>query len=349
MAQIIKLRRSSTAGKVPTTSDLNLGELAINTNDGRIFFEKNDGSAAIKHVITSDSQTTGSIEITGNISGSTIYASGNTTLVGNVGIGTTSPQLKTHIIGPEFTRANETSYGLAIAEVSDEDKVLILGYDDAGDTGIINAIDIGVAWKNLAVCTQGGRLGIGVTDPEQPLDVKGSVRIRSTTSNEDRFLLNPGGAGDDAAFKMYNNAETNNIHLDASSGKLYYTGGKLGIGTTSPATALQVSGSLNISQQTIPSTVTTALDFTDSNNFKITLGTNTTLSSSNEASAIGSTGVVVLIQDGTGGRTVALPATWKTPKGQSISFDTGANDINIISYYVIDASTVAVNYIGDFS
>ena len=70
MAQIIKLRRSSTAGKVPTTSDLNLGELAINTNDGRIFFEKNDGSAAIKHVVTSDSQTTGSIEITGNISGS---------------------------------------------------------------------------------------------------------------------------------------------------------------------------------------------------------------------------------------------------------------------------------------
>ena len=70
MAQIIKLRRSSTEGKVPTTSDLNLGELAINTNDGRIFFEKNDGSASIKHVITSDSQTTGSIEITGNISGS---------------------------------------------------------------------------------------------------------------------------------------------------------------------------------------------------------------------------------------------------------------------------------------
>ena len=70
MAQIIKLRRSSTEGKVPTTSDLNLGELAINTHDGRIFFEKNDGSAAIKHVITSDSQTTGSIEVTGNVSGS---------------------------------------------------------------------------------------------------------------------------------------------------------------------------------------------------------------------------------------------------------------------------------------
>ena len=40
MAQTIKLRRSATADAVPTTSNLALGELAINTNDGKLFIKK---------------------------------------------------------------------------------------------------------------------------------------------------------------------------------------------------------------------------------------------------------------------------------------------------------------------
>ena len=47
MAQTIKLKRSATQGAVPTTSNLALGELAINTYDGRIFIKKNDGSESI--------------------------------------------------------------------------------------------------------------------------------------------------------------------------------------------------------------------------------------------------------------------------------------------------------------
>jgi len=70
MAQTVKLKRSAVAGNVPSTSNLELGELAINTNDGKIYFEKNDGSPSIETILTTDSQTTGSIEVTGNISGS---------------------------------------------------------------------------------------------------------------------------------------------------------------------------------------------------------------------------------------------------------------------------------------
>ncbi len=40
MAQTIKLKRSSTTGNVPTTSQLDLGELAINTTDGKMFIKK---------------------------------------------------------------------------------------------------------------------------------------------------------------------------------------------------------------------------------------------------------------------------------------------------------------------
>ena len=72
MAQIVKLRRTSTAGKVPTTSNLELGELAMNTNDGRIFFEKNDGSATIQEILTTNpnNPTTGSINLNGSFTAS---------------------------------------------------------------------------------------------------------------------------------------------------------------------------------------------------------------------------------------------------------------------------------------
>ena len=40
MAQTIKLKRSATAGNTPTTSQLALGELGINTTDGKLFLKK---------------------------------------------------------------------------------------------------------------------------------------------------------------------------------------------------------------------------------------------------------------------------------------------------------------------
>lgn len=85
MAQVVKLKRSSVEGKVPTTSNLELGELSINTHDGRIFFEKNDGSDSIEHIITTNSQTTGSIELIGDItaSGDIIPATHITSNLGN--------------------------------------------------------------------------------------------------------------------------------------------------------------------------------------------------------------------------------------------------------------------------
>ena len=43
MAQTIKLKRSSTSGAVPTTSQLELGEVAINTYDGKMYIKKNVG------------------------------------------------------------------------------------------------------------------------------------------------------------------------------------------------------------------------------------------------------------------------------------------------------------------
>ena len=56
MAQLIKLKRTAVEGRKPTTSNLALGELAINTHDGKIYFEKDNGTPSIREIATEDSQ-----------------------------------------------------------------------------------------------------------------------------------------------------------------------------------------------------------------------------------------------------------------------------------------------------
>jgi len=47
MANKIQVKRSAVPSKVPTTSDLDLGELAINTYDGVVYLKKDNGTASI--------------------------------------------------------------------------------------------------------------------------------------------------------------------------------------------------------------------------------------------------------------------------------------------------------------
>lgn len=58
MATVIQFKRSATQNAVPVTSDLSLGELAVNTYHGRFYTEKNDGSAAIVEVGSNPSSLT---------------------------------------------------------------------------------------------------------------------------------------------------------------------------------------------------------------------------------------------------------------------------------------------------
>jgi hypothetical protein len=52
MANTVVLKRSAVTGRNPTTSDLALGELALNTYDGNLFFKKDSGTASIVTVAT---------------------------------------------------------------------------------------------------------------------------------------------------------------------------------------------------------------------------------------------------------------------------------------------------------
>ncbi|MFZ9959082.1 MAG: hypothetical protein ACO3GP_01725 [Candidatus Limnocylindrus sp.] len=50
MANTIKLKSSAVAGKAPTTSDLALRELGINTYDGALYMKRNQGSDEIVRI-----------------------------------------------------------------------------------------------------------------------------------------------------------------------------------------------------------------------------------------------------------------------------------------------------------
>jgi hypothetical protein len=53
MANTVVLKRSAVPNKIPTTSDLALGELALNTNDGNLFFKRDaSGTQSILSVAT---------------------------------------------------------------------------------------------------------------------------------------------------------------------------------------------------------------------------------------------------------------------------------------------------------
>ena len=130
MAQLIKLKRTSVEGRKPTTSNLELGELAINTYDGKIYFEKDNGTPSIREIATEDSQhfyTTSFdsryVNLTGDetIAGNKTF-SNNITISGNLSVeGTTTTIDSTTVnIGDNILELNyggsQTTGGILIKD-----------------------------------------------------------------------------------------------------------------------------------------------------------------------------------------------------------------------------------------
>ena len=93
---------------------------------------------------------------------------------------------------------------------------------------------------------------------------------------------------------------------------------------------------------------TLTLDLSAANNFYVTISAATTFAFSNKDA--GRFGNIIIKQDATGGYSFTLPSECKTPvNGAAIVQSTGANEVSILAYYVLDSSNILVNYIGDFA
>jgi hypothetical protein len=66
----ILLKRSGVAGSVPTTTSLQVGEIALNTYDGKAFLHKSGSTDEVVEIVVAGATVTGSISLTGAVTAS---------------------------------------------------------------------------------------------------------------------------------------------------------------------------------------------------------------------------------------------------------------------------------------
>jgi hypothetical protein len=222
----ISLYYSTTAAAVPTAGNLVAGELAINTQDGKLFYKdaagvvqtiasKDTNSGTFTNLTVSGVATFGagtvslpSITTTGDTNTGIFFPAADTIAFteggvesmridssGNVGIGTSSPAQKLHIAGTGDTRlqVESTSSGAGVV--------------------YINASTAALAAYNT---------------------------IQSRNGSTVQWAI--GGSGTENALPFYTNGTTERMRIDSS--------GNVGIGTSSPAVPLEVVGQIRSSTST---------------------------------------------------------------------------------------------------
>ena len=210
MAQIVKLKRTSVAGRIPTTSNIEVGELAFNSNDKSLFI-RGDSNA----IVAIHDESTLHIDTTNN----------------RIGIGNTSPSVPL-----EVSATATTSTDIAHFSNSNDIRKAKFHLSGGGD-GQLSLFDgnnninvllsaLGTSYLNAGT----GNVGIGTTSPGSQLTVAGD--IRQTTGD----LLYSGGGN----WNLRHLIDDQSITFDTTTGgttseKMRVKGdGKVAIGDDDP-------------------------------------------------------------------------------------------------------------------
>ena len=163
---------------------------------------------------------------------------------GNVGIGTTSPENKLHLL----TSTTDTTQQLLIQNGSTGDAAIkfnisgdtySLGIDNSdGDKFKLSAGNLGT--NDRVVIDSSGNVGIGTTSPGAKLDVNGVIKVSNVGSDKKLQFTRTGGKTfsiehDTSRLYFYNETDTTTLLALAN-------GGNVGIGTASPGSKLHVRG-----------------------------------------------------------------------------------------------------------
>jgi hypothetical protein len=172
MAQIVKLKRTSVQGKVPTISNVELGELAMNTYDGRIFFEKSSSLESIQEILTTNTgrAITGSINLNGSITASYFKGDGSqltnvSTDIGEVATVTSSFDNSSTIdVGHNFSTKN-----VIVSVYDSNDNQIIPQTVTLTDTDNVRVV-LSAAQSGFVVVAKGGHVVSGSADDSNKLN-----------------------------------------------------------------------------------------------------------------------------------------------------------------------------------
>ena len=251
---------------------------------------------------------------------------------GNVGIGTTSPAQRLHVVSAASTYVQVQNTGNSV--------------------NAYYGVDTGGAWVGASTnhplklhtnnterlrITSAGLVGIGVTSPTNTLHVvdsngtDGSIDF-GPTSNRGRLYASSSGIFLGSTTNHDVILRTNNTEQLRISNSGVVTVKKSSVG--------------EIDALTSASTITP--DFAASNNFSVTLGTNATLANPSNLTA-GQSGVIAITQDSTGSRTLAYGSKFKFAGGTAPTLTTTASAVDILTYYVESTSRITAQVLLDVS
>ena len=228
------------------------------------------------------------------------------------------------------------------------DDTVTIGDAAAVDTALVfdgNAQDYYIALDDSA---DDLLIGLGSTvgttpaisiDEDLKVTTYGDITMTGATPT-----LTIGDAGaEDAKIVFDGNAQDFHIGLDDSADDLVIGKGSA-LGTT-PAISIDENLKTTFGGATVGATNTanatgsTTLDFDAYQNFVLTFTGNVTLANPSTES-VGQSGIIVIIQDGTGSRTIAIGTDYEWPASTATTISTSANAVDIIPYFIKAANSI---------
>jgi hypothetical protein len=289
--------------------------VTVANGDTKIIYCDGAGSGAAVTDFTNDLSMS-SVSITGGaidnaaIGGSTA-AAGNFTTLDATG----------DITGATFTPDGDTSAGDAAAVGYTAAEGLILtGQGSTNDVTIKNDADAEVC--GVPTGTDDLRFP---DNAELQLGTGGDLQIYHNGTNS--YLDNVTGG----LYLRTNNTENAVVALANDSVTLYHDNSAK---FATSATGATVTGTLVATTDTDTSnTGSVTLDFGANQNFVLTLTGNVTLANPS-TEQVGQAGVIVFIQDGTGGRTISLGTDYETVGGAGLTLSSAASAVDVVPYFV---------------
>jgi hypothetical protein len=129
------------------------------------------------------------------------------------------------------------------------------------------------------------------------------------------------------------------VVTSASIGGTLNVGGNVGLGTTSSAKQLHVTKSAVADIVSLTDGVSISVDFNAGQNFAVQLAGNRTLENPSNCVA-GQVGSIIIVQDGTGSRTLSYASSWKFPGGTAPTLSTAISAVDRVDYIVYTSTAV---------